>query len=86
MLILGAVPFVHAMLTEPAAFNGEVALAKTDSYRPKVNAVALIAQFAATDADTPSTAVVPVARGASDSITTATAAAAMHAPRQLPLR
>src|SRR5205823_14887322 len=82
MLILGAVPFVQAMLTEPLAFSGDVALACSDSYKPKLNAVALIRQFPATAAETPSTAVDPVARGMATSITAAASAVA-HALRQL---
>src|SRR5205823_9176105 len=54
----------------------------SDSYKPKLNAVALIRQFPATAAETPSTAVDPVARGMATSITAAASAVA-HALRQL---
>src|SRR5438876_11988690 len=75
MVIFGAAPLVHAMLTVPAALRAVVALACSDSYRPKLNAVVLIVQFALTDADMPSTAVVPAARGGTASASAAAIAA-----------
>jgi hypothetical protein len=86
MVIFGAEPLVHAMLTAPAALRGVVEFAWSDSYRPKLNAVALIAQFAGTRADMPSTAVVPPASGGPNASAAATAAAPTCAIEDLPLR
>src|SRR5258706_12757423 len=87
MVIFGAMPLVHAMLTVPAALRGVVALASSDSYRPKLNAVVLIVQFAVTDADMPSTAVVPAACGGMASASAATIAVTLaYAAEDFPLR
>ncbi|SRR5258707_3521776 len=87
MVIFGAVPLVHAMLTVPAALSAVVVLACSDSYRPKLNAVVLIVQFAVTDADMPSTAVVPAARGAIQIASAAAMAVTLtYIPEDLPLR
>ena len=63
MVIFGAEPLVQAMLTAPAALRGAVALACSDSYRPKLTALVLIVQFGLTIALTVSTAVVLPACG-----------------------
>jgi hypothetical protein len=87
MVIFGAVPLVHAMLTVPSALRATFALACSDSYRPKLNAVVLIVQFAVTDADMPSTAVVPAARGGMESASAAAIAdTPAYAAEDFPLR
>jgi hypothetical protein len=75
MVIFGAEPLVQAMLTVPVALRGVVALASSDSYRPKLTALALIVQFGATVALTLSTAVVPPAPGGTANASVSAAAA-----------
>src|SRR5207248_5755968 len=87
IVILGAAPLVHAMLTVPSALRAAVALACSDSYRPKLNAVVPIVEFALTDADMPSTAVVPAACGGMESASAAAIAVTRaYAAEDFPLR
>jgi hypothetical protein len=75
MVIFGAEPLVQAMLTAPTALSGAVALASSDSYRPKLTALVLIVQFGSTLALTVITAVVPAACGGTANASVSAAAA-----------